>query len=149
MSLSATKASANCWSCSLTLTPRNCTSVSAYSSDTSLKCGVSTRHGGHQDPQKFRTATFPASADDSKASPSSSLPENSGAVSRCPSGITSPAGVAATYRNSPPLFTSTASGPLVQPVRTAAAVSSARNARRTITPLGPHQEASHRPARRS
>src|SRR3954447_23826859 len=68
--------------------------------------------------------------------PSSSSPPNEGALLRTATGIPSPAGVPATKRNSPPLFTSTASQPGEQPAtsRTAPAGASTTRLMRPAPP---------------
>src|SRR5690348_10545276 len=110
----------NCSLVSLTSRPRKATPSSFTSAYTSWNSGVSSRQGPHHDPQKLRTATSPASSVEEKSPPPSSFPENSGALARSPGGITSPDGVPATKRNSPPLLTSTAPEPVEQPTRRAA-----------------------------
>src|SRR3954471_7318034 len=128
MPLLRRNASASCWS-SFTLMPRNRTGSSATSAETCWNSGVSTRQGAHQEPQKLSTATSPASSVEENAVPSSSVPENSGAVCRSSTGTTSPAAVPATKRNSPPLLTSTASPwPLLQPLSSSPAAARSTDA---------------------
>src|SRR4051812_33281967 len=117
MPLLVRKAFASC-SSSLTLTPRKSTPRPLSSAATCWNSGVSTRQGGHHEPQKLITATLPSSVADRNRPPSSSVPENDGAEARFAPGITVPGGVPATNRNSPPLLTSTAACPVAQPVST-------------------------------
>src|SRR3712207_7406044 len=72
-----------------------------------------------------------SSSPESNPPPSSRVPENSGALARSASGMTSPAGVPATNRNSPPLLTSTALAPVLQPARSSPASASGAAALRT------------------
>ncbi len=64
---------------SLTLTPTKRTPCSAVRVATSLSVGASARQGAHQDAQKFRTTTWPRRSATSSGSPSSVVPDSSGA----------------------------------------------------------------------